>query len=214
MTYEESLKGKVFGMMTIIDFVKRDKHNNIYVLCECVCGVKKQVCLGGLRSGSQKSCGCYSRELARTRSTHGECKSGIVSPEYKAWQNMKNRCSNVKLKCYPDGGRGITVCSEWIDDFDRFVSDVGRRPTSRHSFDRINNNLNYELGNIRWATKKQQVENRRNARRYLYDGIEMDMSDWARKLHVAPNTIHHHLKTKTFDEMMTFYKNKKSKQPM
>jgi hypothetical protein len=82
---------------------------------------------------------------------------------------MKDRCLNPKSSNYADyGGRGITVHPDWIKDFPRFLSDVGHRPTSQHSLDRINNDGNYEPGNVRWATKKEQ---RANQREYDYGAV-------------------------------------------
>src|SRR5688572_6630186 len=81
--------------------------------------------------------------------------------EYRAWSCMNTRCMNPNFKDYPRyGGRGITVCDEWLESFQSFFRDVGPRPSSRHSLDRFPNpNGNYELGNVRWATHKQQCRN-------------------------------------------------------
>lgn len=98
------------------------------------------------------------RWFSDDRIKHGM--SGTV--EYRAWLDMKQRCLNPKHKFYPDyGGRGITVHPAWIDDFMAFYKHVEPRPTKRHSLDRICVNGNYEPGNVRWATKKQQSRNRR-----------------------------------------------------
>lgn len=83
-------------------------------------------------------------------------------PEYKCWQQIKARCLNPNHKAYPDyGGRGITICDAWKDDFELFWGQVGPRPTPKHSLDRIDNNKGYEPGNVRWATKTEQNRNRR-----------------------------------------------------
>ena len=124
----------------------------------CECGVEQDVRLSHLKSGASTSCGCYSREL---NTKHGLSES----PEYAIWVAMKQRCEN---ESYPDfgnyGGRGIAVCSEWSASFAAFYRDVGPRPSPELSIDRIDNNGNYELGNVRWATRSQQQKNRRRSR--------------------------------------------------
>lgn len=93
---------------------------------------------------------------------HGHTRHGTISPEYRAWNAMIQRCHNpnsLSRKYY--GGRGIVVCKEWRKSFIPFFKHIGQRPSPRHSIDRINNDGNYEPGNVRWATKRQQVMNRR-----------------------------------------------------
>jgi hypothetical protein len=86
----------------------------------------------------------------------------IQSPEYHIWDGMKSRCYNPKRHDYGRyGGRGIKVCQKWRDSFLAFIGDVGQRPDSSYSIDRIDNNGNYEPGNVRWATIFQQRANRR-----------------------------------------------------
>lgn len=83
------------------------------------------------------------------------------SPEYAVWAAMLQRCLNRNHARWADwGGRGIKVCEEWRK-FERFIADVGLRPSSKHSLDRIDNDGNYEPGNVRWATSKEQSRNKR-----------------------------------------------------
>lgn len=107
---------------------------------------------------------------------HGQCTGGRVTPEVKAWYEMKARCyfdGHKKYKHY--GGRGITVCSRWLESFDAFLADVGPRPSPQHSIDRIRVDGNYEPSNVRWATQKEQQRNRRNNRRVTYSGRRMSL---------------------------------------
>ncbi len=93
---------------------------------------------------------------------HGENLRGKMTPEYRAWQSMKQRCSNPRHRGYKNyGGRGIAVARVWLDSFQTFLASIGRRPTTGHSIDRIDNDGNYEPGNVRWATRSQQRQNMR-----------------------------------------------------
>lgn len=87
------------------------------------------------------------------------------TPEYRAWQQMKNRCNNQADPKYPHwGGRGIAVCKEWESSFVAFYEHIGPKPGESYSVDRIDNDGNYEPGNVRWATKKEQAANRRKTK--------------------------------------------------
>lgn len=82
------------------------------------------------------------------------------TPEYLAWRNMRTRCFNPRIQQWADyGGRGITVCERWLT-FENFYADMGLRPSPRHSLDRLDNDGNYEPGNVRWATREEQQQNR------------------------------------------------------
>jgi len=94
---------------------------------------------------------------------HGATVGGKRIPEYYIWVSMKQRCNNPTDRKYKNyGGRGIKVCPEWQSNFARFLKDVGYRPTDQHSLERIDNDGNYEPGNVKWATKYEQVRNSRH----------------------------------------------------
>ena len=99
--------------------------------------------------------------------------------EYWAWASMIQRCTNVKNPNYfRYGGRGITVCSQWFS-FKKFMVDVGPRPSGKYSIDRVDNSGNYEPGNVRWATRAQQMSNTRATRKVTIDGEERTTTEWA-----------------------------------
>ncbi len=131
--------------------------------CLCDCGKKIIVLAHCLRGGYTRSCKCLANELTSQR-----CKLGYTHlKEYKAWHSMRKRCSNKNNKDYHRyGGRGITVCEKWNKSYPDFFKDVGPAPTPKHTLDRIDNDGNYEPGNCRWATHKEQCNNRCNSRKY------------------------------------------------
>jgi hypothetical protein len=116
--------------------------------------------------GHTKSCGCIYLETVTIRNLkHGQAYRGNKSKEYKAWCNIKRRCYDKNVLDYKNyGGRGITVCDEWRDDFSAFYNHIGPAPARHLSVDRINNNGNYEPGNVRWATNHEQRINSRNCK--------------------------------------------------
>lgn len=135
------------------------------VKARCDCGQEIETNLNSLKTGLVASCGCYRTELAVAAVKHGDARKGRPTREYKTWINMIARCENPNVDRYPHyGGRGITVCKEWREDFEVFLRDMGRKPSREHSIDRENVNGNYEPGNCRWATAIEQANNKRSSR--------------------------------------------------
>ncbi len=152
------ISGLKFGRLRVLSRVVV-ADNRPYWHCLCDCGTMITVRSKSLRSGNTKSCGCLHLETNRTnRVTHGMS----YTPEYRIWCHMLGRCNNPKssdFKYY--GGRGIRVCNRWSQSFADFYSDVGPRPSPKHSIDRINNDKNYEPINCKWSTHSEQMKNRR-----------------------------------------------------
>ena len=112
------------------------------------------------------------------------------SSEYTSWEGMKRRCFNPNHKRYSDwGGRGITVCDRWKNSFENFFADMGLKPTSKHSIDRIDNDGDYCPDNCRWATKEQQVNNRKNNRLITIDGVTLNVKQWEKEKGFKTNVI-------------------------
>jgi len=135
---------------------------------ECDCGEFVVVRANALKTAYTRSCGCLNKDTTiqrnKNRATHGRSHT----PEFKAWGSMKERCLNRRSPSFAHyGGRGITICPEWLgaDGFARFLDHVGLKPSPDHSIDRINNDGNYEPGNVRWATPSEQARNRRQRER-------------------------------------------------
>jgi hypothetical protein len=100
--------------------------------------------------------------------------NGRLTPEYQAWSQMKNRCTNPSAPKYKNyGGRGITICERWLESFDNFLADMGPRPSPVHSLDRRKNHLGYAPGNCRWATSTEQNRNTRRTRNVQVNGATM-----------------------------------------
>jgi hypothetical protein len=173
------LTGHTFERLTVIEkSAKVGKGYKPYWTCRCLCGTVKDIAEGSLIKELTRSCGCYSREVASSRSlTHGESRDR--SSVYQVWIGMKGRCRNPKDKKYPRyGGRGITVCARW-DDFANFRDDMGERPSLDHSIDRIDNNGNYCPENCRWATAREQQRNRSTNHNLEVDGVTRTLSEWS-----------------------------------
>jgi hypothetical protein len=150
-------------------------------LCRCECGTEKPVESWTLAYGTSKSCGCLHRELVAKRFTkHGMCHTRT----YNCYWNMIRRCealTGVNYKYY--GGRGIEVCTKWRESFDAFMADMGPCPSSKHSLDRYpNQDGNYEPGNVRWATAKQQGNNNRRNHMLTFRGRTQNITQWAEEL--------------------------------
>lgn len=170
----------LYGRWRVVEPVQRSGPK---VLCRCVCGTERMVNSSTLKHGQTLSCGCWQREkqsaVGRTTGRkHGKSKS----PEHRAWQAIKQRCRNPNHPSYPNyGGRGIDVCDEWFYSFRAFYDHVGPRPAQpegkrRWSIGRIDNEGNYEPGNVRWETTEQQARNQRRprgtGRRYMRQSWE------------------------------------------
>ena len=128
----------------------------------CVCGKVLEISRKCVRSGHTKSCGCKKGELiSSTVSTH----KLTGTTEHNCWREIKNRCTNEKNKAYPNyGGRGIKMCERWLQSFENFLEDMGKKPDKTYSIDRIDNNKGYFPENCRWTSKRMQVANRRKVK--------------------------------------------------
>src|SRR5262249_33794008 len=126
------------------------------------------------------------RSNRRHNRTHGESASLI----YGIWKRMRLRCTSPihRQYCYY-GGRGITVCDEWLKSYEAFRDYMGPRPSPTHSIERIDNSAGYKPGNVRWATQEEQLRNRRNTLMINYHGRCRTATEWSRELQVNAKTL-------------------------
>lgn len=154
--------GQVFHMLTVLKEAPSNSKRKV-VYCKCACGNYSTVQPYKLKTGKTKSCGCYGRSMAKKNFTiHGKTKSLT----YNSWLHMRRRCFDSKshnFKYY--GGRGIKVCDEWKNCFSQFLLDMGERPSIKHSIDRIDPDGHYTPLNCRWATAKEQNNNRKKRKK-------------------------------------------------
>jgi hypothetical protein len=153
--------------------------------CLCDCGGSTVVSSSHLRLRPPNSCGCSPRKMNRKRRY-----DAALEDVRNIWRGMLRRChSDADAGFVNYGGRGITVCDRWRESFEAFVADVGPRPSKAYSIDRINNDGNYEPGNVRWATCEQQQKNRRNARFVTVESVTRHISEWAADAGLPPDLI-------------------------
>ncbi len=185
----KDLTGMVFGRLTV-QHREGTKNKKVTWLCRCSCGSSLAVVSQNLLDKHTRSCGCLQRELVSKRtSTHRKSQSKI----YDVWCKLVSRCQNEKDKSYASyGGRGITVCDEWLD-FSNFYNDMGDAPKNK-SIDRINNDAGYSKENCRWATKHQQTDNRRVTLWLTHNGETRSLRGWADKLNLNYARIFHRYK--------------------
>lgn len=171
------LTGHAYGQLEVLERMPAGGRQARWQ-CRCDCGAETIVYASNLRSGHTRSCGCL----------HGERHGQTETREWVVWSKMRNRCGNANDKDYVNyGGRGIRVCKRW-QSFNVFFEDMGECPED-HSIERIDNYEGYEPGNCRWATKKEQANNRRSSRWVEFNGDRKTLMQWAECVGIHCSTI-------------------------
>ncbi len=171
------LTGQRFGRLLVLNASVPAKSSTRWE-CRCDCGAIAIIATGNLRHGHTRSCGCLKRD-GTGHITHGLSKTR----ELRIWQKMIARCHRPEddhFKYY--GARGIYVCDRWRNSVADFYSDMGPRPSPKHSIERKNNDGPYSPDNCRWATHAEQMLNRRNSVMLTYLGKTQNLCLWAKEL--------------------------------
>lgn len=154
-----NLCGQRFGRLLVVEFLRYAPNGKVYkVLCDC--GNITECTTGRLRTGNTQSCGCLKRELVAAKNfVHGHAKRGD-NAEYHAYLNARRRCTDQKDKRWKDyGGRGIQFRFKSLEEF---IQCVGKKPSTEHVLDRIENSGHYESGNVHWTTVLESMRNKRH----------------------------------------------------
>ena len=168
----KDLEGLTFERWTVLGLISSTPTR---WFCECKCGNTAIVLSGNLIRNGSLSCGCL-REEKRKKPFVSD--NGHKTPECMAFRGAKGRCKNPKNKFYNNyGGRGIKFC---FDSVAELVQEIGKRPSPMHSLDRIDNNGHYEKGNVRWATKIEQMQNTRRNTFIVINGVAKCLAEWCR----------------------------------
>lgn len=181
------LTGQKFGRLTVIGRAESTNYNSKW-LCVCECGNNATVFGMSLKSGKTKSCGCLQKEIRiKKATTHGMSGTRI----HQEWLTMKYRCLNEKsTRYYRYGGRGITVCDEWLNDFQTFYDwAMANGYNDTLTIDRIDVNGNYEPSNCRWVDVGVQNNNTCRNHYITYNGVTHTIAEWARIKNKKYNTL-------------------------
>lgn len=177
--------GDTFGRWTVLAYAGKQGTHHCW-RCRCICGTLRSVRALRLLSSRSRSCGCLTRERVKEACTrYGRA----LAREHEIWRGMHRRCNDPSCTGYKKyGARGIAVCPRWRDFF-AFLDDMGTCPSREHSIDRIDNNDNYEPGNCRWATPKEQGRNRRDNHLLTHAGETLSLAAWAERLGISYSTL-------------------------
>lgn len=167
--------------------IRHGRHG--YVLARCGCGNEREVYEPAIKSG--RSTQCASCAATERKTTHGQSGTDV----YDIWCGIVRRGTGKKNReTYAD--KGIGIDPSWIGTggFERFIDHIGPRPSKRHTVDRINSLGDYEPGNVRWATWREQQQNRTDNRLVTWRGKTLPITEWSRRLKLAPMTLHNRIR--------------------
>jgi len=187
MTKATDLAGQRFGKLTAVSRAENTTQGRAQWRCRCDCGGEKIAQAAYLNKGTTRSCGCLGDEQ-RKAAAQSQCHDAAKRQhprEYSSWQNMIARCHEPSSKSFAAyGGRGISVCPRWRESFACFLADMGERPPGM-SIDRRTASADYSTENCRWATAKEQANNRRNNRIIEHGGLRLTLAQWSERTGIS-----------------------------
>lgn len=189
----KDLSGQKFGRLTALYRLHNYHKKCTYWLCICDCGNLKIIKYIHLTSGHTKSCGCLQKEIVYKQST----KHGLEGTRlYNTYYNMRSRCYNKNNKEYKNyGGRGITICDEWLNDFMAFYNwSINNHYQENLTIDRIDNDVGYSPSNCRWVNNTSQQRNKRNNNIITINNESHCLSEWCELLKIKRDTVYKRLK--------------------
>lgn len=198
------ITGERFGRVTVLGVAGYDESGHLTWAVVCDCHETPAFTLRGRRIRSPKPIYCRAcaiRATQRRSTLHGHTPRAALrgnrGSSYRPWVSAIQRCTNPNTPNYDQyGGRGITICARWRDSFAAFLEDMGGRPSLAYSLDRYPDpNGNYEPGNCRWATSKQQQRNKRNTCWLVIGGVKASLADWAERYGQTTTRVHHRLQS-------------------
>lgn len=182
--------GERVGLLTVVSREHRDPKLGRMFKCRCDCGNEALVPHSNLLNWNTKSCGCLKRRKADLPFA-----GASRLREYQTWKHMLQRCHDPKTKSFGNyGAKGITVCERWRNSFADFLTDMGKAPTPKHTLDRIDTFAGYSPENCRWATMKEQQNNKTSNTLVTYNGMTMNVKQWSEYLGVSRANLHYRLK--------------------
>jgi len=175
--------GARFGRLTVVAKYCNSAKRSLWE-CSCDCGGSKVVRESSLKTGNTKSCGCFHKEIV---TTHGDSRK--TESLYATWKNMIKRCTNQSHKSWMNyGGRGITVCDEWLE-YAKYKKDMGEKPFLKAQIDRIDNNKGYYKENCRWVSPKENCRNTRTNNLVTLAGVTKTIPEWSESTGILEVTI-------------------------
>ena len=175
--------------LTFIEFTsEKNRYGKRKASFKCRCGKIKEIDYYSVITNRILSCGC----INKGNTSHGNYRT----PEYNSWADMLQRCNNINNKNYKNyGARGIVVCDSW-KVFENFLNDMGKKPDTSYTIERIKNNEGYNKENCKWATRKEQGNNRRNNKFITIEGRTQTLQQWADENKISEKVVRDRLKLK------------------